>query len=87
MVQVTGTIKFILYTSLKTKSQISWYPPQIECPAESPVTSPPRLHRRQPKLGTRAKLEIASRFLGSNNRAHSVTQPVNNTDRVCTGLR
>lgn len=77
MVQVKG----------KKKSHISWYPPQIDRLAESPTTSPPELHGRKPKLGTRAKLEIASGFLGSNNRARSVSQPVNNIDKVRTGLR
>lgn len=49
------------------------------------MTSPPRLHGRKPKSGTRAKLEIAARFLGSSICAQSVSQPVNNIDEVGTG--
>lgn len=49
------------------------------------MTSPPRLHGRKPKSGTRAKLEIAARFLGSSICAQSVSQPVNNIEEVGTG--
>lgn len=85
MDQVTGTVEFICHSFMKRKSHLSWYRPQIDRLAESPTTSPPGLHGRQPKLGTRAKLEIASRSLGSSNRAQPVSQPVNNTDKVRTG--
>lgn len=83
--QVTGTVEFIFHSLMKRKSHISWSLPQIEGLAESPVASAPGLHGRKPKLGTRAKLEIASWSLGSSHRAWPVSQTVNNIDEVHTG--
>lgn len=82
MDQVKGTVEFICRSLMKRKSHISWSLPQTDRLAESPVTSPPGLHGRKPKPGTRAKLEIAPRSLGSDNRARPVSQPVSNTEKV-----
>lgn len=88
MDQVTRTVKFIFYTSIKKKSHVSWCPPQIGRLAQRrQMTCPPSCMVGEQSQGTRAKLEIASRLLGSSVCAGSVSQPVNSADKGCTGPR
>lgn len=85
---VTGTVKLIFYTFIKKKSHVSWCPPQIGRLAQCrQMTSPPGCMVGKQSQGTTAKLEIASRLLGSSVCAGSVSQPVNSADKGRTGPR